>query len=126
MKWLSRELIQSPIHLCLCCTEKSFSRVLKHLRVPKKDWPNFLGSDGADATVHHFENSGKHAAVVCMHKKQPKDLSRIQKDVLLVHEAVHVWQEIKLIIGEKYPSSEFEAYSIQSISQELISAYHDE
>lgn len=126
MKWLSRELVESPIHLCLCRTEKSFRRVLKHLGVPKKDWPNFLQTEHANATVHHFENHGKHAAVVCMHKKQPKDISRIQMDCLLVHEAVHIWQEIKLIIGEKYPSLEFEAYAIQSISQDLIGAYHDE
>jgi hypothetical protein len=42
---------------------------------------------------------------------------------LLVHEAVHIWQDVKHRIGEDNPSSEFEAYAIQNISQELMLAY---
>lgn len=42
---------------------------------------------------------------------------------MLTHEAVHIWQEIKLQLGEKEPSYEFEAYSIQNISQNLMEAY---
>lgn len=42
---------------------------------------------------------------------------------LLCHEAVHVWQEICERIGEEKPSQEFQAYSIQTILQELMRAY---
>jgi hypothetical protein len=42
---------------------------------------------------------------------------------LLLHEAVHVWQIVKRRMGEREPSVEFEAYSIQSIAQDLFEMY---
>jgi hypothetical protein len=42
---------------------------------------------------------------------------------MLVHEAVHVWQFHCENIGEREPSIEFEAYSIQAVSQFLMEAY---
>ena len=125
MKWLSRELITSPIYIGLATTEKQFKSALKKLKIPKNDYPDFLKSPHANATAHFFTCEGKEAVIVCIHKKH-KGISRIQVDCLLVHEAVHIWQAIRENIGEKYPSHEFEAYSIQSIAQDLITAYHKE
>lgn len=48
------------------------------------------------------------------------DVSIIQQQGLVVHESVHIWQEIKTMMREKDPSIEFEAYSIQRISQDLL------
>lgn len=42
---------------------------------------------------------------------------------LLVHEAMHVWRDMREAIGEDAPSSEFEAYAIQNISASLFAAY---
>jgi len=42
---------------------------------------------------------------------------------LLVHEAMHVWRDVREGIGEEHPSSEFEAYAMQNIVDELIRAY---
>jgi hypothetical protein len=42
---------------------------------------------------------------------------------LLVHEAMHVWRDIREAIGEEHPSSEFEAYMVQHIVAELFAAY---
>lgn len=42
---------------------------------------------------------------------------------LLIHEATHIWQDIREGIGEEKPSSEFEAYAMQNISAELFAAY---
>lgn len=42
---------------------------------------------------------------------------------ILAHEAVHVYQKVLEHIGENKPSSEFEAYSIQTILDNLIEAF---
>jgi hypothetical protein len=44
---------------------------------------------------------------------------------LLLHEAVHVWQRVKQRMGETNPSTEFEAYSIQSIAQDLFEMFEE-
>lgn len=48
------------------------------------------------------------------------DAPIISQQGLVVHESVHVWQEIKTMMREKEPSIEFEAYSIQRIAQDLL------
>lgn len=42
---------------------------------------------------------------------------------LIVHEATHIWQEIQEVIGEDKPGREMEAYAMQAIVQELLTAY---
>lgn len=51
------------------------------------------------------------------------DKDQIEVYGLLLHEAVHVWQKVKKLMGEKEPSSEFEAYSIQAIAQDLFEMF---
>lgn len=48
-----------------------------------------------------------------------------QVHAMLLHEAVHVWQHIRERMGEDTPSSEFEAYSIQRIAQDLFVMYEE-
>ena len=121
IEWLGRNLVQSPVFLALCTTEKEFHKELKRLGVPKEP---FLHGDGDATTSNYVSKEGNNCAIVTIHRH--KDKKRSQVDALLVHEAVHVWQWIKELLGEHEPSKEFEAYSIQSISQELIAAYHNE
>lgn len=120
-KWLDRTLITSPYYIGLCFDEVSFHRELKRLKVPRKDWPSFTSTTHADATVHFLTCKSKRCAIVTI--KRRKDIKLEQAYAMLVHEAVHIWQEIKEYIGERYPSSEFEAYSIQTIAQRLMLAY---
>ena len=47
----------------------------------------------------------------------------VENAVSLVHEAVHIWQNLCEYIGEENPSKEFEAYTIQNITQRLFDAY---
>jgi hypothetical protein len=42
---------------------------------------------------------------------------------LLVHEAVHIWQETKRHYTETNPGDEIEAYCIQGITESLFEAY---
>lgn len=43
---------------------------------------------------------------------------------LIVHESVHIWQDAQIALGEKNPSIEFMAYSIQNITHDVLIAYN--
>jgi hypothetical protein len=121
--WMDRSLVISPVFYGLCKDKKAFKKALKHLGIKKKDRPDYLLTTHADATVHYFKQDNKITAVICMGDCTERSTSEIAG--LLIHEAVHVWQEIKRNIGEYDPSSEFEAYSIQTIAQRLIEAFYE-
>ena len=121
MKWLTRELITGP-YLCLCVSEAEFLKAMRHCRITR-DVPQWV-SAGSNATTHTLETpDGGMAAIVCIQATDRE--APIQVAALLVHEAVHVWQNWRESIGEHKPSSEFEAYGIQQIAQRLMQAYAD-
>lgn len=114
--WCDRNLIKSPVYYTIATSEKIMQRELKRLKVPDK-FEHV--SSGSDATTQSFtDETGKQISIVCFydHKSNP-DLLNLS---LIVHEAVHIWQKIRDSMGEKEPSAEFEAYSVQMISQELF------
>lgn len=118
--WLNRSLILGP-YLCLCTTEKDYQAVMDYLKVPphqRGPWVN----KRVGATTHLLENQD-HGLVTVVCVGDVSRCSPVGVAALLVHEAVHVWQAFCEHIGEKSPSDEFEAYSIQSISYELMTAY---
>jgi len=116
--WLDDALIRGPLY-CLCKSKKEFKRKLKETGLPKSLWPKFI-SDGADATTHILEtDSSRTMCIVCIGGVNPDRV-----DQLLVHEAVHVWQEALDVLKETEPSCEFQAYAIQRIYQELADAYY--
>lgn len=122
VQWADRALVTSPYHIGLCKSSAAFAAELKRLNVPKDDWPAFV-NPGAAATAHSFESSkGKLCAIVCIDKPD-KGITRHQINALLVHEGMHVWRWIREHINEASPSLEFEAYSMQAISQALMEAY---
>ena len=71
--------------------------------------------------THHFERGDKAIAIVCMGKSKQRKLVEIVG--LLTHEATHIWQSIRDRIGERNPGAEFEAYSVQWITQQLIESW---
>ena len=74
----------------------------------------------ADANTTFYTNGSGTAAIVLL----PKNKEGLNANyALLTHEAIHIWQEIKLIMGEDCPSKEFEAYSVQRIAQDLFHLY---
>lgn len=122
MEWLDRALVVSPYYYGLCTNEKDFHKELKKLKVPRETWPCFLGSASANATTHFFEKGdGAKCCIVTITAKKKHSLAQVY--ALLTHEAVHIWQAIREDFGEKSPSSEFEAYAIQTLSQMLIQSY---
>jgi hypothetical protein len=105
-----------PYHYGFCPDEKAWHREMKRLGVDPQPYPTSAGrcthlsnmKDAADCTIVTI------AAI-----KRPK----VQIVGLIVHEAMHVWRAVRESIGENHPSAEFEAYSMQSITQNLIYAY---
>lgn len=74
--------------------------------------------DGANATANFIQNqNGETLVVVYM---PYSDIDDLYQHGLIIHESVHIWQEIRMIMNEKNPSTEFEAYSIQKIAQDLL------
>jgi hypothetical protein len=112
MEWIDRALVVSPYCYGLCLSEADFKRQLKRLNVPRDDWPSFLGAEGGNATAHFFESAHGLCAIVTLGGTNGKSIQQVH--AMLVHEAVHI---------EKSPSSEFEAYSVQTISQRLMESY---
>lgn len=118
MKWLSRDTIRAP-HLALCLSEKEFLTAAKHcdIRAPG-EW---LDESRHIAVVHTWEREGALTCVVCLNAKNRND--PIEIACTLVHESVHIFQRLCDSIGEDAPSREFEAYSIERISESLMRDY---
>lgn len=84
------------------------------------DSDEFL-SMGADAQVDFYQDS----AYAIVQIGDTSERTSVEIHGLLLHEAVHVWQRIKKRMGESNPSTEFEAYSIQSIAQDLFAMFEE-
>lgn len=126
LEWLDRSLLTSPYHYALCLSEEAFHAELRRLKVPEERRAPWLKTSYCGATLHFFEESGSAGlcAIVCL-RDDPK-IEREQKYAILVHEAVHLWREIKAHIGEHDPASEEEAYAIQRIAQSLMYSYKEQ
>lgn len=131
MKWLNRSLVELPHEYCLCLSAKEFRSVMKRMRVPKSRWGNAVGPN-ANAQVTFFDwqdRSGKsptghrNVAIVTILNTEHVELEQVY--ATLVHEAMHIWREAREILGERNPSSEFEAYALQRISQSLMFEYKE-
>lgn len=125
-RWLDRRLYVAPFYYALCLTEKDFHKELKHLKIAEGHRPAFVKHWHSDATVHYFENR-KEASVsclVCLNNWEGKEDIVIYG--LLVHEAVHLWQETKDLLGEDKPGREQEAYAIQNLAQQLMRSFKEQ
>lgn len=119
VNWLDRRIAAPGPHLALCLNESQFQAACRHLRCTNP--PEFLKNEWSDATAHYFETDRGLAVVVCLRgwsRRHPIEVAGI-----LVHEAVHVWQEYCDRIGENIPGREQEAYAIQAIAQELMEEF---
>jgi hypothetical protein len=131
MEWLDRSLIVAHRYITLCLSEEAYEAVMKEIEYDCKNDPwlsngkggkvHFIDADGAEQNT---DLHGKKFAVVCLGNASKHSLIEIHG--LLLHEAVHIWQDFIEYIGENDPSHEFEAYSIQWIAQQLFWSYEDQ
>lgn len=119
VEWLDRRIAAPGPFLALCLTEEQFSSAMRRLRISAQ--PSWIKNDWSDATAHYCDTPRGLAVVVCLRGWRGR--SPIEIAGLLVHEAVHVWQEYAERIGEDRPGREQEAYAIQAIAQELMGSF---
>lgn len=102
-----------PIHLGFCDSPKAYYTLMEDLKID--DPPPFPVGAGS---CNSFENlAGQLGCIICVNKKHGKGKSKLENMCLVVHEAVHVFQAIKIYMDEPNPSPEFESYCIQWIAQ---------
>lgn len=123
--WLQRSLIELPGCYALMLSEEAFYAAMDHMSEPRHVAPHCV-SPGKDATVHFFPETEHHrpAWLVCVKDARGKD--PLMLCGLLVHESVHIWQLALQMLGEHSASSEFEAYSVQTIAQSLMESARDQ
>lgn len=107
-----------PVHFGFCPSKKAWKREMKKMGCSEP----YPGMDGRCTT---FTKDGKVVVIVTLRDGSENERTVCEVAGLLVHEATHVWQTIREDIGEKDPSPEFEAYSMQAIFQELFSTYQE-
>jgi hypothetical protein len=122
-EWLDRSGFTMPVYYTLVTTQAMMDQETK--RLGAKHYVQI--NNGSGATTHFLEcesNDNKCAIVSIDHAKNvERGRSGIVIAAMLCHEAMHIAQEVFDMVGEKYPSSEFEAYLVQRISLELMSEY---
>jgi hypothetical protein len=116
MNWCGRPLLHAPIAYGLCLSQQEFDKACDKLGCKRGP---FL-PDNATAATHFIQANDKWRLVVCI-KPSRKSLEHIY--AALVHEAVHVWQQIRAHIGESRAGDEQEAYCIERISFNLMQSY---
>jgi hypothetical protein len=122
MKWLDRRIAAPGPYLCLCLSEADYLKAMAHCKIKNpKPWLS-LGFHGK---THRLANDkGERVCIVTVGDQTGRD--PIEVAGLLVHEAVHVWQDYCESLNENEPAVEQEAYAIQIIAQELMNSYRSQ
>lgn len=107
-----------PVWFGFCPSEKAWNKFVKGIGLKGEPYPRQTGG-----CVSRLNTPLGSYLLVSVNEENAKSW-RAPWGVadFIVHEAVHVWQQICNIIGEDKPSKEFEAYSIQRIAFELAKA----
>lgn len=106
-----------PVFFGFCPSEKAWKREMKRMGCPEEPYPT------TDARMTSFESNGKVTCIVTVADGSEDRHSATEVIGIIVHEATHIWKEVRKAMGEKDPSIEFEAYSMQAIVQGLLSAW---
>lgn len=123
VKYLQGSLMPMPCYLALCVSDEQYRAELKRLDVIASE--PYMPGHGTNACVHYFVNdkTGITSAFGCVAADRLAQKEPVEVACILVHEAVHVWQDICRDLGERHPGDEFEAYAIQRISEQLMRSY---
>ena len=122
VNWLNRNLLVGS-YLALVTTQAEFDQALRDLDLPVEG--DVFVNPGSHATTHTYTDvKGSLASIVGLSMESAVRVDSIDVAALLVHEAVHVWQNLESAAGKMGCfGSEGEAYAIQNISAQLMDAY---
>lgn len=101
------------INLCLVHSKKKLRAALRKLGMSDELIPS-------DATTYYKEGDNTFIIYIdkaSLHHDAAEDIG------LLAHEATHVAQGYFRSIGEECPSDEFQAYTVQAVTQELCNRH---
>jgi len=119
--WMSTEVGTPLFSWCLCIDERAYEKVLSQMAKQGKRirW-NFPEEPGHAICQFVFGDNDEvdYCFVLLKETDNP-----VENATILVHEAVHIWQEYAKSIRENSPSDEFMAYTIQNITKRLFDAY---
>ena len=116
LKWLDRQAFFLPIYYTVASSQKILDAELKRMKFDGR-LPGV--NEDAGATTNFILNpEGETAAIVGLFEYKKYATEQVYS--LLAHEAVHIFQAAMDHLGEKTPSSEFMAWTIQTIAQNLF------
>lgn len=98
-----------PYRVCLVHTKKEARKALRKMGMNDMT----LDSDAATCYKQGERDFLVYISKKSLHRDAAQDIG------LLAHEATHVAQGFFYAIGEKFPSDEFYAYTVQAATQEL-------
>ncbi|MBB5040816.1 hypothetical protein [Shinella fusca] len=108
-----------PVAIGFCPSEAAWDREAKRWNI-SADYPSIAGWGGHTAL---FNNSTTHQNIILVTVGRGSERDAMEVISTIVHEAVHVWQFVRQVIGEDNPGIEMEAYAIQNITENLVDAY---
>lgn len=115
-----------PYIISLCLSQKGLEKLYKSLKIHPRHWPeNWNGKELNTGCTSNLDALGHNRSVVTVDMNRVVGMSKPVIYSILVHEAVHAWQNLKVSIGEKYPGDECEAYTIQMFTKFLIQSYEE-
>lgn len=120
--WLNRGLLLGG-YVALVTSQDEFVKALADIKIT--EYEDTFVPNGWPACTHSFANvDGSIACIVGLDLAHCAEQDPIDVAALLVHEAVHVWQQNESAAGKLGCfGTEGEAYAIQNISTQLMTEY---
>lgn len=107
-----------PYYYAFCPSDRAWQHMQKTTKRDLGWYPPARNIKACCTLLQNYKDEYKRVAIVTVGDYAPEVTVN-----LLVHEAVHVWEDMCEAIDERKPSSEFMAYGIQVIAFELFKAY---
>lgn len=108
-----------PVQVGYVPNAKAWGAMLVKMQVDPTPYP----TSDARCTWWDRANGANDNIILIVLGERVKDFSVSQVAGLIAHECQHAWRHIKIIIGEKKPSKEFEAYVLQILVQNVMFAH---